>query len=346
MINIGVLGHLGIGKNLFDGQTVKTREIVDELSRHNELTVHCYDTYYMKRNPIKFIKNLMLLFLHNDKVVICLSWNGYHKILPIIVLFNSVFKLEIFDFVIGGSRHLQLNNSKFYCWLENFLTKIYVESPTMEVAYKNLNLKQTEYLPNFKTLQIVNNVGDCYQSSELPLKVCTFSRICKEKGVEDAIAAVTKVNELNKKVVYELTIYGKPDSGYKKRFEEIRLNFPSYIKFGGLVPYDETTEVLKKYFLLLFPTYHTGEGFPGTLIDAFTAGLPSVVTDWNCNKEIIEDGKTGFVVPVNDVNAFAEKMIYCSDHLDEINLMRKNCLTKAKDYMTCNVLKNFINEII
>lgn len=45
------------------------------------------------------------------------------------------------------------------------------------------------------------------------------------------------------------------------------------------------------------------EGMPGAIMEAMAAGLPVVATDVGDVKELVEDGKTGFLVKVGDVNA-------------------------------------------
>lgn len=53
----------------------------------------------------------------------------------------------------------------------------------------------------------------------------------------------------------------------------MKKKFPPYIKYCGTVSFDKTTEVLKEYFALVFPTRFYTEGIPGTIIDAFASGL-------------------------------------------------------------------------
>jgi glycosyltransferase involved in cell wall biosynthesis len=50
------------------------------------------------------------------------------------------------------------------------------------------------------------------------------------------------------------------------------------------------TKVLRDYFALLFPIYYIGEGFAGTAIDAFSAGVPVIASDWKYNSEVIKEG--------------------------------------------------------
>ena len=56
----------------------------------------------------------------------------------------------------------------------------------------------------------------------------------------------------------------------------------------------------------VFPSYR--EGFPNTVLEAGAMGLPSIVTDINGSREIIEDGKNGVIVPSKDEQALYEAM--------------------------------------
>jgi glycosyltransferase involved in cell wall biosynthesis len=45
------------------------------------------------------------------------------------------------------------------------------------------------------------------------------------------------------------------------------------------------------------------EGMPGVLIEAGMAGLPVVTTDVPGARDVVRDGETGFVVPIDDFDA-------------------------------------------
>lgn len=51
------------------------------------------------------------------------------------------------------------------------------------------------------------------------------------------------------------------------------------------------------------------EGLPLSLIEAASAGLPIVCYDCPCGpSDIVEDGKTGFLVPLHDIEGFADRV--------------------------------------
>jgi glycosyltransferase involved in cell wall biosynthesis len=55
--------------------------------------------------------------------------------------------------------------------------------------------------------------------------------------------------------------------------------------------------------VFVFTSVPEGEGMPGVLIEAGLAGLPVVTTDVPGAREVVDDGATGFVVGVDDVDA-------------------------------------------
>lgn len=125
----------------------------------------------------------------------------------------------------------------------------------------------------------------------------------REKGIEDAVNAVVSVNTVLGVQAFSLDIYGQVDGMQTEWFEALQKEFPSYIRYGGLVPFDKSVDVLKCYFALLFPTCYEGEGFAGTLIDAYSAGVPVIASDWKYNAELVNED-VGFVYPTGDQSAF------------------------------------------
>jgi glycosyltransferase involved in cell wall biosynthesis len=63
--------------------------------------------------------------------------------------------------------------------------------------------------------------------------------------------------------------------------------------------------------------FSASESFSFTCLDASAAGLPLVATRCGGPEEIVEDGKTGFLLPVGDIAAMAERMAWLLDHPEE-----------------------------
>ena len=80
--------------------------------------------------------------------------------------------------------------------------------------------------------------------------------------------------------------------------------------------------------MFVLPSYYR-EGLPRTILEAMSCGRVVITTDWPGCREPIKDGVNGFLVPVKDSKALAEKM--CALIADEKLL--KNMAEAA--YKTC-----------
>jgi len=69
----------------------------------------------------------------------------------------------------------------------------------------------------------------------------------------------------------------------------------------------------------VFPTIL--EGFGRNIIEAMACGLP-VITTPNCaGPDLIEDGVSGFIVPICDIDAICERLCWIYSHPDEATQM-------------------------
>ena len=63
---------------------------------------------------------------------------------------------------------------------------------------------------------------------------------------------------------------------------------------------------MRRADIFVFPSRPTGEGMAGVLIDAGMSGLPIVATDAPGVADVVADGETGLVVPVDDREGLIE----------------------------------------
>ncbi len=61
----------------------------------------------------------------------------------------------------------------------------------------------------------------------------------------------------------------------------------------------------------LFVLSSVSEGICLTLLEAMAAGLPVVATDVGGNREVVEHGRTGWLVPPRDPDALADAILDC-----------------------------------
>jgi glycosyltransferase involved in cell wall biosynthesis len=72
------------------------------------------------------------------------------------------------------------------------------------------------------------------------------------------------------------------------------------------------------------------EVLPMTLIEAAACAVPAVSTDVGAVRYVVLDRRTGFVVPVDDEDALAERILYLLRHPEERRTMGKRAREHAE----------------
>lgn len=341
---VGIIGHFGFGKEFFDGQTVKTKILYEELKKSGDFDIITVDTAKKKEKPLSLFFNTFACLLKTKKIIVLLSGNGMHFYFPILYFFIKAFGTQIYHDVIGGNLDNYVKNNKsFEKYLNSFRVN-WVETENLKQRLGECGINNCEVIPNFKRLNCVKE-DELQANYAKPFKFCMFSRVMKEKGIETAIKTVSEINEEAGETVCSLDIYGPIDFGYKNRFAEIMSGVSDAINYKGIVDYDKSVDAIKDYYALLFPTYWAGEGFPGTVIDAFSAGVPVIATDWNSNSEIIRNGKNGIIYQIDKENGLKISINELITRKTSIIEFKRNCIEEAKKYLPDFYIGKMINEL-
>jgi glycosyltransferase involved in cell wall biosynthesis len=136
---------------------------------------------------------------------------------------------------------------------------------------------------------------------------------------------------------FSVDFYGPIDADYSE-FEPSIKGIDNVNYKGFLILDKAGYDTLSQYSMMLFPTFWSGEGFPGIVIDAFTAGLPVLASDWNFNSDLIEDGVTGMIIPHQNQQALTEAMRQVIDGKVDLKSMAEISWHKAMDYDDRKVL--------
>lgn len=83
------------------------------------------------------------------------------------------------------------------------------------------------------------------------------------------------------------------------------------LKPMGYVPFENMPSRYRQMDILLMPTVR--EGLSLAVLEAMACGLPVVASDCSSLPEQIDNGKGGFLCPVGDVDAFAEKINFLAN---------------------------------
>lgn len=331
---ICVCGHFGFGKKLLNGQTIKTKIVAEELGR-----------IYGSKNVIKIdtaggIKSLPRIWWQGliasakcKNIITLLSDNGLKAVIPVFLFYKLIFQNRISHLCLGAELARYLKRTPWVGRLMHKVDCLYAETNVLKNALNNEGYENVRILPNCKKLNPIS-VSELKHNWSEPFKLCMFARVMKEKGVEDAVNVIKDINQEAGRDLLVLDIYGQVDNRQVEWFENLQKEFSPAIKYGGLVPFDRSVEVLKEYFALLFPTKFYVEGVPGTIIDAYASGLPVISSRWESFADVIDDKVTGYGYEFDNIGALKVLLVQIAETPEMITSLKKNCLEKVDYYST------------
>lgn len=333
-----LIGHFGFGKELLNGQTVKTRILSDTLDGIlGSSQVMKIDTHGGAKALLKLPFQTFSAMRKCDNVVILPAHRGLRVETPLLSFWRIFFKRRLHYAVIGGWLAGFLDGKKSLERQLKKFTGIYAETNTMRSALEARGFRNVWVMPNCKALTPVES-GIMDMAPQEPYRLCTFSRVMEQKGIGDAVEAVKNANEALGRTAFALDIYGPVDAGQIQWFDDLQKKFPDYIRYGGSVPFDKSVEVLQSYFALLFPTRYYTEGIPGTIIDGYAAGVPVLSARWESFSDLVEDGVTGYGYEFGSVAALQEQLVMAANDPERMLKLKENCLRRSQDYIPRNAV--------
>ena len=179
----------------------------------------------------------------------------------------------------------------------------------------------------------------------LMLTFVFVGRIVRDKGVDELVAAFVKLNRIYSNT--RLLLVGP----YEEHLNPVQSGTKFLIDTCECIEAVGAQKDVRPFYeqsdVLVFPSYR--EGFPNVVIEAGAMELPSIVTDINGSREIIEDGRNGLIVPARDEQALFEAMKWMVEHDEERNAMaahaRPMIASRYEQGYVRGCLKNYYEEI-
>jgi len=133
-----------------------------------------------------------------------------------------------------------------------------------------------------------------------PPRLVMVARFAAPKDQATLLQALGRLKEK----LWTLTLVGdgRGRSAAEKMAGELGLS--ERVEFLGVR--EDTASILASSQVFVLSSRR--EGFPLSILEAMRAGLPVIASDVGGVGEAVEDGKTGFTVPVADVDALSERL--------------------------------------
>ncbi|MBO7587884.1 MAG: glycosyltransferase [Bacteroidaceae bacterium] len=340
---ICIVGHFGQDKLLLNGQTIKTEVLTGFLEeKFGPDQILRIDTSGGWNALYRIPYHLFGKIRKCDNFIILPAYKGLRYIMFLIAVIHPFTMTKFHYAVIGGWLPSFIEKRYFLSRWLHLLDGIYVETVTMKKALE-CNYKNIYLMPNSKKLNPVSFTN--IPPLQYPIKLCTFSRVMKGKGLAEAAEVICRINNKQGQTVFKLDIYGPIWPSDQEWFTSFIASCPDYIQYKGFVESDKSVSVLKDYFMLLFPTRFYTEGVPGTIIDAYAAGLPVLASRWESFSDVIEDGKTGLGFAFDDFNMMERVLEKIQSNPHVVLAMKKDCLRKASEFSPEKVFSTLIDHL-
>lgn len=163
------------------------------------------------------------------------------------------------------------------------------------------------------------------------LRIGFLGRLDQPKGLDVLIAACEGLASSR----WTLDIGGGGVPQYERDIRA-RATSPN-IRFRGRV---DATNFLGSIDVLVVPSL-LNDSLPLVIIEAFAAGVPVIGTRMGGIPEVIDEGRTGFLVPANDVDALRSTLVRLADSPAIARSLRPACLAAARQYATDAIAREY-----
>ena len=148
------------------------------------------------------------------------------------------------------------------------------------------------------------------------LKMLYVGRISKEKSLNVLVDTVQEM--ASKRNNFRLIMVG--DGPYLPEMKSALDGYPAV--FTGYLTGEDLSHVYASSDVFLFPS--TIDTFGNVVLEAQASGLPVIVTDQGGPKENLIPDETGFIVPADSPQAFADKIMLLADQPEQLQAMKQN----------------------
>ena len=289
------------------GATVLFEQLVKSLSDDGDVDIFVVNTGGA-RSPFRLVRILFKILMSLNKVDVVTfhaSLRGALYFMPFLSLACSLFGRPIVFRGFGGDypdfyKRLGRFNKSIFKKYTLSSDIVFFETKESVDYFSEFSRGKVMWYPNSRPISMRKIASSSFR------KACFISQIKSDKGVcvlSDAI------ND-SKMAGLEVDCFGPLLGDITEDFFE-----KSPLTYKGVLAPSQVKETLLDYDILIFPTYYSGEGYPGVILEAFSVGMPVITTDWRCIPEIVDDKCGVLIEPKNksELLSAIENIFYDSD---------------------------------
>jgi glycosyltransferase involved in cell wall biosynthesis len=134
------------------------------------------------------------------------------------------------------------------------------------------------------------------EASDRPLRVLMNYHHAAYKGMADGLAAIEIVRQAGYQI--QTVLFG---------LHPLKGDMPKDIEYHQNIAEADLPDLYRSCDVFLWPTHREGFGLPP--MEAMACGTPVVATATGAVPDYVDDGKTGFIIPIQQPDELAKKLI-------------------------------------
>jgi glycosyltransferase involved in cell wall biosynthesis len=243
---------------------------------------------------------------------------------------NKLTGLPYFAWIRGGDYYL-MNEVWWKRWMMRVVladTLVLAQSAEIrdDVA---ADFEEVDY-----EIEVLGNAVSIPDETSDGTGVLYVGRLASKKGLEYLLKAIADVEA-------HLTIVG--DGPERARLERLADKVGADVDFVGEVDPGEVGQYYRSASVFVLPSTE-GEGMPNVVLEAMAWGLPVVATDSGGVPSLIDDGSNGYLVPMRDAEALAERIQAVLADADHAAQMGQNARAFVEEEHSWDSLSAALNE--
>ncbi len=220
---------------------------------------------------------------------------------------------------------------KYVIWYYNQMDAVYVPSRATgdELAERGIPEEKIRFYPRgidierFHPSKTNGFFRRKFKLKEKGFKLLYVGRVSKEKNLSDLVDICRLLVEIRRD--FHLIVVG---SG--PYLDEMKIDLDGMpATFAGFLEGDELAQAYASADIFIFPS--TTDTFGNVVLEAQASGLPVIVSDEGGAKENLIPGKTGFIVPARDPQAFLEAVLKLMKNPERLKEMKQNARNYTED---------------
>jgi glycosyltransferase involved in cell wall biosynthesis len=233
-------------------------------------------------------------------------------------LFNRKKVLDFIEKIILFRKYREQGGTHFVAISKNTYDYFYRVLP--------VDLRKIALLPNAINVKRFQKSAGYIMKRGADITLTTTGALVDKKNQQFLLDVVREIKMSGKSVLLHVLGYGPNMEALVNKAEQ--LGIKNEVVFHGSV--GDVEAYLWRSDIYVHAALY--EPFGLVLVEAMAAGLPVVCLDGGGNRDIIQDGTNGFILPTPDVKSFADKILMLSNDKNLYQQMQSAAIHTAMQY--------------